>query len=290
MRAALALAAALLAPAAMAAPQGAGAIREVEYDPSTVLRVPVAVGVPTHVQLEPGETIISAVVGIGASCDVPEHPWCIEWREGDSRIFAKPRKAANRANTLEVVTNRRSISLQFDIVAANPVRRVTVLTRKVPPPDPLQARAAQMAAAALAMAPRPEDIVEQRMRLKPEVRNAAYSVALGKGSVDIRPRAVFDDGRFTYLQFTGNREVPAAFQVNPDGSEQIVNLGMEGDFLVLDRVVRQFVLRQGSAVVEVRNEAFDVEGRAPVAGTSADGVQRLVKNPKNGQFEQGAHP
>ncbi|WP_157266360.1 TrbG/VirB9 family P-type conjugative transfer protein [Azohydromonas aeria] len=288
MRGALALAV-LAAQTALAAPQDAGAIREVEYDPSTVLRVPVAVGVPTHIQLEPGETIVSAVVGIGASCDVPEHPWCIEWREGDSRIFAKPRKAANRPNTLEVVTNRRSISLQFDL-SVRPARRVTVLARKPPPPDPMQARVAQMTAAALAMAPRPEDIVEQRMRLKPEVRNAAYTVALGKGSEDLRPRAIFDDGRFTYVQFTGNREVPAAFQVNPDGSEQIVNLGMEGDFLVLDRVVRQFVLRQGAAVVAVRNEAFDVEGRAPVAGTAADGVQRLVKNPKTGQFEQGANP
>lgn len=289
MRAALALAVVLLTPAAMAAPQGAGAIREVEYDPSTVLRVPVAVGVPTHIQLGPGETIISAVVGIGASCDVPEHPWCIEWREGDSRIFAKPRKAARQSNTLEVVTNKRAISLQFDL-SSNPARRVTVLTRKAPPLDPVQARAAQMTAAALAMAPKPEDIVEQRMRLRPEVRNAAYSVALGKGSEDIRPRAVFDDSRFTYLQFTGNREVPAAFQVNADGSEQIVNLGMEGDFLVLDRVVRQFVLRQGSAVVAVRNEAFDIEGRAPVAGSAADGVQRLVKNPKTGKFEQGVNP
>ncbi|WP_066334615.1 TrbG/VirB9 family P-type conjugative transfer protein [Azohydromonas lata] len=285
MRAALCVAAVLAGPVAFAAQGDAGAIREVEYDPSTVLHVPVARGVPTHLQLEPGETIVSAVVGIGASCDQPEHPWCIEWKEGDSRIFAKPRKGADRPNTVELVTNRRSISLQFDVVGKNPARRVTVLTRKPSPPDPAQARAAQMTAAALSMAPRPEEIVDQRMAMRPQVRNAEYTVALGHGSDDLRPRAIFDDGRFTYVQFTGNREVPAAFQVNPDGSEQIVNAGMEGDFLVLDRVLRKFVLRLGGAVVSVRNELFDVEGRAPVAGTSADGVQRVVRNPKTGQFE-----
>jgi type IV secretion system protein VirB9 len=285
VKAALCVAAALVGPVAIAAPNDAGAIREVEYDPNTVLHVPVARGVPSHVQLEPGETIVSAVVGIGASCEEPEHPWCIEWKEGDSRIFAKPRKSADRPNTVELVTNRRSISLQFDVVSKNPARRVTVLTKKPPPPDPAQARAAQMTAAALAMAPRPEEIVEQRMAMRPQVRNAEYTVALGRGSEDLRPRAIFDDGRFTYVQFTGNREVPAAFQVNPDGSEQIVNAGMEDDFLVLDRVVRKFVLRLGSAVVSVRNEAFDVEGRAPVVGTAADGVQRVVRNPKTGQFE-----
>ncbi len=57
--------------------------------------------------------------------------------------------------------------------------------------------------------------------------NTQYSVAEGAGSQDIVPTLVFDDGRFTYLRFPGNREVPAVFHVLGDGSETLVNARME---------------------------------------------------------------
>jgi type IV secretory pathway VirB9-like protein len=43
--------------------------------------------------------------------------------------------------------------------------------------------------------------------------NSDYSLAEGPGSEDIVPSLVFDDGRFTYLRFANNREVPAVFHV-----------------------------------------------------------------------------
>ena len=53
--------------------------------------------------------------------------------------------------------------------------------------------------------------------------NSSYSIAEGSGSEDIVPTLVFDDGRFTYFRFPGNREVPAVFHVLGDGSETLVN-------------------------------------------------------------------
>ncbi|MEO7007954.1 MAG: TrbG/VirB9 family P-type conjugative transfer protein, partial [Caldimonas sp.] len=99
----------------------------------------------------------------------------------------------------------------------------------------------------------------------------------GKASGDIVPSLVFDDGRFTYLRFSGNREVPAVFNVLADGSETLVNTRMEGDLLVVDRVSRQLMLRSGAAVVGLWNEAFDPEGVPPQDGTTVPGVRRELK-------------
>ncbi len=107
--------------------------------------------------------------------------------------------------------------------------------------------------------------------------NTQYSIAEGTGSQDIVPTLVYDDGRFTYLRFPGNREVPAVFHVLGDGSETLVNARMEDDLLVVDRVSRRLMLRAGSAVVGLWNEAFDLDGRPPGDGTTVPGVQRVLK-------------
>lgn len=259
----------------------AAPIAEVDYDRFRVIHVPVARGVATHVELEPGETISTAAVGIGADCANPEHPWCIEWQEGGAHIFAKPRQGSGPSNTMELVTNKRSISLQFD-VSARPARRV-ILRTPAPPVDPH----AQQLAAAMAMLPKPEEVLAQRLEAPPQVRNVAYSLATGKGSDDIVPRAIYDDARSTFLEYPGNRPVPAVFQRLPNGSEQMLTTRMDSrrNVLVVPVVARRLVLRQGSAVVEIFNDAFDLDGRGPEAGTVAEGVQRLTRNPMTGQME-----
>ncbi|MCK7497170.1 MAG: TrbG/VirB9 family P-type conjugative transfer protein [Comamonadaceae bacterium] len=87
--------------------------------------------------------------------------------------------------------------------------------------------------------------------------------------------------------FPGNREVPAVFHVLGDGSETLVNARMEDDLLVVDRVSRRLMLRAGSAVVGVWNEAFDLDGvpparRAPpcrACSRRAEGRRRAAPRP-----------
>lgn len=256
-------------------------IREVIYDPAEVIVVPVKRGVSTHIQLEAGETIRFAAAGVGSNCAKAEHPWCVVADEGSGHLFVKPRELASGPNTLALVTERRSYSFEFKLVSGKqePVLRLVVRPARPSPPDPQTLRsayAAQAAAAALASAPSPGEVLQQRLIAPAPVRNANYSVATGSASKDIVPTVVFDDGRFTYLQFPNNREIPAAFQVNADGSESLVNMRMERDFLVIDRVSRSLMLRLGPAVVSVRNEAYDLDGQPPVAGTTAPGVERLL--------------
>ena len=91
------------------------------------------------------------------------------------------------------------------------------------------------------------------------------------------PSLVFDDGRFTYFQFPGNREVPSIFVISADGEEGRVNYHMDGDLAVVQRTSRRFVLRLGKAVVGVWNDAFDAEGVPPRAGTTSEQLRRPVR-------------
>ncbi len=143
--------------------------------------------------------------------------------------------------------------------------------------------------------PPPQQVVAERLLAKPQVMNTQYSIAEGSGSQDIVPTLVYDDGRFTYLRFPGNREVPAVFHVLGDGSETQVNARMEDDLLVVDRVSRRLMLRAGSAVVGLWNEAFDLDGRPPGDGTTVPGVQRVLKSDVSGsnapsEARKGATP
>ena len=53
-----------------------------------------------------------------------------------------------------------------------------------------------------------------------------------------------------------NSEIPAIFQVDPFGSELIVNYRVSGNYIVIERVASQYTLRYGKNVTCVFNE-FD---------------------------------
>ena len=76
-----------------------------------------------------------------------------------------------------------------------------------------------------------------------------------------------------------------------DGSEALVNARMEDDTLVVDRVSRRLMLRAGSAVVGIWNEAFDLEGSPAKGSTTVPGVQRVLKSdPSHSPSSTGAQP
>jgi type IV secretion system protein VirB9 len=155
-----------------------------------------------------------------------------------------------------------------------------------PPPVPVSTPQINMRAISAA------ELVAERLTAAPAPVNSNYSIAEGAASQDILPTLIFDDGRFTYLRFPNNREVPAVFHVFADGSETLVNARMEGDLLVVDRVSRRLMLRAGSAVIGVWNEAFDPDGIPPDHGTTAPGVQRDLKassSPASDISSRGTH-
>jgi type IV secretion system protein VirB9 len=260
-------------------------LQEVWYDPQAVVTVPVRRGVVTHIVLDGGEAITDVGTGLGADCSKPEASWCIAAQPGGHHLFVKPKSSAQAANNLAVVTDKRIHAFRFVVLppgdARSPVYRLIV---KVQPTRRLAARAIEPAAPTVLsplppepIPPLPGEVVSERLGAAPELINSDYSVAEGDNSQDIAPTLIFDDGRFTYLRFPNNREVPAVFHVLGDGSETLVNTRMEGDLLVVDRVSRRLMLRAGSAVVGVWNEAFDIDGLPPAGSTTVAGVRRALK-------------
>lgn len=259
-------------------------LREVVYDPLAVVTVPVKRGMVTLVVFDQDEVITEVAVGQGGDCSKADAVWCVAAQPGGRTLFVKAKSGADAPNNLAVVTDRRTHALRFMVLPDNdrqqPVYRLSVKA-------PVQARPASRLAlqdlAALSAlppvppAPTPQQLVSERLQAKPTVMNTQYSLAEGAGSQDIVPTLVYDDGRFTYLRFPGNRDVPAVFHVLGDGSETIVNARMEDDLLVVDRVSRRLMLRAGSAVVGIWNEAFDLEGAAAKGATTVPGVQRVLK-------------
>ena len=262
-------------------------LREVVYDAHAVVTVPVKRGIVSLIALDPDETITDVAAGLGGDCAKPDSAWCIAAQPGGRNLFVKAKSNADAANNLVVVTDRRTHTFQFIVLPDGdpraPVYRLTVKAPAPPPPvqprprvaaptpEPPRERIKQPSQASAA------DIVAGRLQAGPNVLNTDYSIAEGEHSQDIVPSLVFDDGRFTYFRFPGNREVPAVFHVLGDGGETLVNARMEDDLLVVDRVSRRLMLRAGAAVVGVWNDAFDIDGVPPTGGTTVSGVQRTLR-------------
>lgn len=280
--------------AAGASPQGKASaaasledprIRRIEYSPDAVVSVHTRRGQVTHIVLAPDEQLIGdPATGQGADCASPQDTWCVAVG-GETRrdIFVKPRSGA-QVNNLSIVTSRRRHAFELVPVDKGVAAMRVVITVPPPPapPAPVIARAEAPRPTAIVLPEvppplTPEQLVANRMRATPLVRNAEYSIAMGRQSEELAPTMVFDDGRSTYFRFPGNLPLPAIFMTSADGSEESVNTRMTEDgLLVIDRVGRRFVLRAGNSVAAVINEAFDPEGERPKDGTTVPGVSRIV--------------
>lgn len=271
------------APGAIAAPRTGPdpRLQEVTYDPRAVVTLPVKRGVVTLVVFEADEAIAEVAAGLGSDCGKPDLPWCVAAQSGGRYLFVKAKSSASGPNNLAVVTNRRTHALKFVVMADGdprpPVYRLVIRSPAARPGFAARPVLDLPALPPVPPAPSPQARVAERLQAKPRVMNTAYAMAEGQASQDIVPSLVFDDGRFTYLRFAGNREVPAVFHVQGDGSETLVNSRMEDDLLVVDRVSRRLMLRAGSAVVGIWNEAFDPDGLPPDGGTTVPGVRRALK-------------
>jgi type IV secretion system protein VirB9 len=81
------------------------------------------------------------------------------------------------------------------------------------------------------------------------------------GEPNIAPMKIFDNGEFTYFQFSKkNAEIPAVFTVDAQGYESLVNYRAAGDYIIIERVAPQYTLRNGSDIVCVYNNRLFANG------------------------------
>ncbi len=251
-------------------------IRTIVYSPDAVVFIPVRRGVVTQIVLTEDDAItLQPAMGKGADCARETDTWCVIASGRD--IFIKPKTGAT-TNNMVLVASRRRYVFDFKVISEGPASQAVMRVSMVVPPLPAPPLVVVQAAVDRGPAPlTPKELIANRMKSIATVRNKDYSVAVGDYSDDIVPAMVFDDGTKTYFSFPNNRPLPTIFERLADQSEEMVNAHMEGDQLVADRVARRFLLRLGNSVAAIINESFDIDGVAPVQGTTVPGVRRAVR-------------
>lgn len=246
-------------------------VRTVDYNPRDVVKVATFYGVSTHIQFSDDEKITDVAVG-------DDQAWTV--RERGNHLFVKP-KASNANTNVTVITSKRTY--QFALVVqprkatdasawSNPSLIFSLNFRY---PDDERARAEQQARAVAAVA-RQTNIKDQLTAATQAAENHDYWVM---GSDLVSPTAARDDGRFIYLTFQGNRDMPAVYAVSDAGAESLINTNViDGNTIVVQRMVPRLMLRKGADVAMVQNKSFDINGgRDNKTGTVSPDVVRVLK-------------
>ncbi len=258
-----------LANAASPAGRGDERIRTVPYDANQVVKIYTASGNPTLIQFEDGETAEDpgkGMIGIGDARAGTVGP------KGSS-IMLKP-KARQPDTTLLVVTTKRTYAFEICSVLKKSGIRPTLIIRFNYPDS--RARAAQAAA-------KKQGAIDERIGQiagrdgAGARRNANY---MKQGDEVLAPSHVDDDGRFTFMRFDSTRELPVVYKILPDGGEALSNFHMDSDTgtVVIHEVAARFHLRYGNAVMAIRNDGFNPDGKLNLTGTTVPNAVRLQKD------------
>ncbi len=248
-------------------------IREVVYSDAQVFRIVGVFRSATQIVFSAGERVEHVALGDTVSWEVApaENSLFIKPRElaGSTNLIVLTRSAAGvRTYTFELSARRGSIGARtadtfFKVVFRYPLEDAAAATQAA------YARSVALQTGAIRSA--------LDLAVLEGKRNLRYSV---QGSSAIQPSEITDNGQFTALRFPNQRELPAFFAVNPDGSEAIVPFDVRDEFVVIHGVFSQLRLRRGKNVLCVFNEARDFYGRDPKTGTASSVVERTTEGPR----------
>jgi type IV secretion system protein VirB9 len=216
------------------------------------------VGYEIDLQFEAGEYF----VGIGAG-DIEG----LSFVSQDNHLFIKP-KARKVATNLTVITTRRPY--QFSYTASMQRPQDTGMD--------------VIFAVRFSYPPGNGDIVADGISKRLEQSSSARARNLDYGycgSSSVKPVAAWDDGVHTRLRFAAKAEQPGIFVLNDDNTESLLNFSMEGDDVVIHRVVRRLIVRRGRLNGLIVNKSFTGSGERLGSGTLSPTIERL---------EQGRRP
>jgi type IV secretion system protein VirB9 len=246
-------------------------IRDVIYSETQVFRIVGVFRSATQIVFSEGERVEHVALGDTVSWEVAP---------AENSLFIKPRELAGATNLIVMTRSAAGVrNYTFELTA----RRGGIGARsadtffKVAFRYPREEAAAAQAAAIHAAYTRGLALQSGAIRSALDLgvlegrRNLKYSV---QGSSAIQPSEITDNGQFTALRFPNQRELPAFFAINPDGSESIVPFDVRDEFVVIHGVFGQLRLRRGKEVLCIFNEAPDFYGRDPKTGTASSVVER----------------
>lgn len=221
-------------------------IRTVPFQKDNIVYLAGMMGVSTMIVFNDDEQIATVAMGDSVA-------WQAVPDQSKRFLFIKPLEPGALTN-MNVVTSKRVYNFMLSGAKPGNTREAVIKLRFAYPEDLVDA-------SLLAVAKQNAAMPNVRAALaNPGRLNYDYGY---KGAVDNRPASMFDDGTKTFFQFSG--DVPAFFSVKSDGSETLVNYRREGDYIVVDKVARQWSLRAGNIVTCVFNMKATMAAAKPAA-------------------------
>lgn len=245
-------------------------IREVNYTDGNVIAIRSAFRTATQIEFAPGEVIKFVAMGDTVSWEVAP---------ADNSLFVKPRERAGATNLIVVTEfqgSKRNYTFELTAVAGARTPGTFFKVRlRYPEYEAAQAQiAAQRAQLAAAFAAQNSAIkTALDIGVLEGKRNLDYKV---QGSTALQPSEVSDNGQSTVLRFPNQREIPAVFTVNPDGSEATASFDVRDEFVVVHGVFKELRLRRGKVVLCIYNENPTFYGRDPKTDTASEVVERTT--------------
>lgn len=209
-------------------PRGTSAdhrVKVVRYDPNNIVILKSRFGYQTQITFAPNESVQS--ISIGDS---------MAWQAVPSgnHLFIKPVTESN--TNMTILTNLNNYNFQLDST-----------NEKISPTFKLQFTYPE---GGFDQAGDRQDVAS----VNPQQLNWKYSF---NGDKALAPQTVFDDGKMTFFEFKkdGMSKTPAIFIVDKERNETLVNYHVQGKYMIVHSVAKQFSLRNGSQVTFVYNEA-----------------------------------
>lgn len=222
-------------------------VRMVNYNPVNVVSVDATHGVSTMIVLGDTEKIETVAVGDSVS-------WKIEPNKRGNIIFLKPVEAKTTTN-MNVVSDRRVYTFILRAHAESEGDQTYMVKFRYPDEE----ADANLLARAQKLVSEPN-----RASFKFEDTNTDYRF---RGDGELKPQNAFDDGVKTWFRFDG--DIPSIFIVEGGKREILANFRREGEYIVVDKIAGQWMLRRGDSALCLFNLRKTGRDESPVT-TAAD--------------------
>lgn len=218
-------------------------IKTVSYDQNDVVTLVGNHLVDTEIQFDQNEQILFYSVGDSLA-------WTVEFeKNAPFLLFIKPKLLESDTN-MTVVTNLRIY--HFHLMTnpnAGPISPDVTYAVNFDYPDEDQARITQQ------LNSLQQNFIGGNLST-PQHWNFNYAFC---GAKDIAPIQAVDNGTFTVFKFPKTSVIPAIFSVDAYRNESLVNFRVQGDYVFIQGVNRQYTLRNGKDVTTVYNNSFPIK-------------------------------
>jgi P-type conjugative transfer protein VirB9 len=209
------------------------------YSPDVIFRILTVTNLHTHIELADDE---------GAK-EVPQIGDSVQWRVsgGPRNIYLKPLRP-DLETSMTIVTNKRTY--QFQLISGKRSDSPAYQKLSFVYPDreaEFRVRKDGEAAALAAEQTRLDGQIIAR-GIDPTALDFGFEIV---GRAPFKPLAVYSDGKFTYLRMPQTQDSPAVILIDDEGNPSSIEYKVRENLIVVERVIKQLLLKLGNAEVRV---------------------------------------